>query len=384
VFADDLLRPWYETVVAQVPHVQVVDVHTHLGFNDPDGFKCSLPELLEALDQASAQGVVFPMAEPDGYPEANDRVLAQAADAPDRLTPFCRVDPNLGDAAVAEARRCLEAGAAGIKLHPRAEGFALDHPAVHGLCALAQERRAPIIVHAGRGIPALGRHAVSLAEQHPAMPLILAHAGLSDLGWIWRAAQKLPNLYFDTSWWSAVDLMALFALVPPGQVLFGTDVPYGTTLHGIAGPLRCALAVGLSSDQLRGIAGAQTRRLLDREQPLDLGPAAGIDRIPAPDPLLDRVYTYLSVALPLLMRGGDPTEPLALARLACDVGDEAPHSEAYRSILALLDRRDEMAADPGLSERMRRGGHLVVTAAVVARTPGVPLPVDVEATPAPR
>lgn len=379
VYADDLLRPWFECVTATVSDLEIVDVHTHLGFNDPDTYTCAPEELLEALGQVGARGVVFPMAEPAGYAEANDRVLRQAHEAGETLTAFCRVDPNDGEAALAEARRCLEAGAAGIKLHPRAEGFTLDHPAVRGLLALAHAERLPVIIHAGRGIPALGRHAASLAGEYPDARLILAHVGLSDLGWIWRAAREHPNLYFDTAWWSAVDLSLLFALVPPGQVLFGSDVPYGTTLATMAGAMRCALQVGLGEEQVRGIAGAQTARLLAREEPLALGPSPGTDRL-LRDPLLERVHTYLVLAIGALIRGAEGEEPLALTRLACDVGDDgAPHPEVYRSVLALLDRREHIAADRELGERARRGGHIVVTAGMVTRTPDVLLPAAADA-----
>src|SRR5688500_15928134 len=105
------------------------------------------------------------MHEPDGYAAANDAVLAAAADHADRLVCFCRVDPH--DGAVAEARRCLDAGARGIKLHPRAERFGMDAPAVGDIVALAHERRVPVLIHAGRGIPALGRRTVELAEANP-------------------------------------------------------------------------------------------------------------------------------------------------------------------------------------------------------------------------
>jgi len=386
VYADDLLRPWFACIEREVPDLGLVDVHTHLGFNDPDTYTCAPEELLEALGQAHARGVVFPMAEPEGYREANDRVLRQAREAAETLTPFCRVDPNHGEAAVAEARRCLEAGAAGIKLHPRAESFTLDHPTVREFVALAHSERVAMIIHAGRGIPALGRHAVSLAGKYPEARLILAHVGLSDLGWIWRAAGEHSNLYFDTAWWSAVDLCLLFALVPPGQVLFGSDVPYGTTLAAAVGALRCALQVGLSAEQVRGVAGAQTERLLAREEPLELGGPPGTDLL-LRDPLLERVHTYLVLAIGALIRGAEAPEPLALVRLACDVGDGgAPYPEVYRSVLALLDRREEMAADPELPESARRGGHLVVTAGMVARTPDVPLPAaeEIEAPEPPR
>ena len=130
--------------------------------------------------------------------------------------------------ALAEAERCLERGARGIKLHPRAERFTLDHPEVERLFALADERRLPILVHAGRGIPALGRHAYELTGAHPNARLILAHAGVSDLAWLWRHADERPNLLYDTSWWTAADFLALFSLVPPGRILLASDAPYGT------------------------------------------------------------------------------------------------------------------------------------------------------------
>ena len=120
------------------------------------------------------------------------------------------------------------AGARGIKLHPRAERFALDHPALERVFALADERRLPVLVHAGRGIPALGRTRSRPPGAHPGLRLILAHAGISDLAWIWREAPDHPNLFFDTSWWSPADLQALIALVPPGQVLMASDAPYGS------------------------------------------------------------------------------------------------------------------------------------------------------------
>ena len=94
------------------------------------------------------------MHEPDGYPAANDRVIAEAEAWDGRLVPFCRVDPNAE--AVAEAERCLERGARGIKLHPRAERFTLDHPRSTPI-RLANERRLPTSYTSGRGIPALGR-----------------------------------------------------------------------------------------------------------------------------------------------------------------------------------------------------------------------------------
>src|SRR5437899_137990 len=180
---DAELRPWFEHAVGLLPGVDIFDVHLHIGENDPDGFKATAPQIVHALELAGARGVVFPFHEPDGYSEANDRVIADAAASGGRLAAFCRVDPNAGDA-VHEAERALDAGARGIKLHPRSEGFSLDEPEVRRVFEIAHERKLPVLIHAGRGIPALGRHAVALAEELPDARVILAHCGISDLSWI--------------------------------------------------------------------------------------------------------------------------------------------------------------------------------------------------------
>ena len=116
------------------------DAHTHIGQNDPDGRKATAEEIIGGLDQAGHQrALVFAMHEPDGYGPANDAVLAATAASGGRLVPLARVSPHHEDA-VAEAKRCLDAGARGFKLHPRSDEFALPHPAVDEIVALADER----------------------------------------------------------------------------------------------------------------------------------------------------------------------------------------------------------------------------------------------------
>ena len=119
---------------------------------------------------------------------------------------------------------------------------------------LAHERRLPILCHAGRGIPALGRHSIEMCSRYPGLRLILAHAGISDLSWIWREAADHPNLFFDTAWWSPSDVQALFALVPPGQILMASDAPYATPAWGATMALRHGLQVGLPPEVLRELA----------------------------------------------------------------------------------------------------------------------------------
>src|SRR5215207_10422069 len=267
------MRPWLDRIVQDPGPLELYDAHTHIGANDPDGYKQTPDELMEALGEAVGRAVVFPMHEPDGYAAANDAALAAAAEWPGRLVAFCRVSPH--DGALPEARRALDAGARGIKLHPRAERFGMDEPVVAELVALTHERRVPVLIHAGRGIPALGQNTVRLAERFPDARLILAHAAISDLAWLWRVLPEHPNVFIDTAWWNPTDLVALFALAPPASVLFASDSPYGRPVASAVLALRCALQAGLTPAQVRGVAGENMARVLDGGRPADLGPPPG-------------------------------------------------------------------------------------------------------------
>lgn len=365
---DRAVLPWWEALRAAIGPLRINDTHTHIGFNDPDGFTQSAPDLLAALEPLDARAVTFPMHEPDGYPAANDAVLAAAA-ASDRLVAFCRVDPRAD--AVTEARRCLDAGARGIKLHPRAEGFVLAEPAVEGLFALAAERRVPILIHAGRGIPALGEHSVQLATRYPDARVILAHAAVSDLSWLHREIPRHPNLFVDTSWWSPGDMMALFTLVPSGQILFASDAPYGMPLTAATLHLRFMIQAGIGAGALRSIAGEQLERILSGAETLEIGPPGGEPNRPGPHH--ERVVSHLLTAIGSALENGDPTESISLARLACDVGDD-PAAASLTEILPLLDRAEELAPHEPPEPRFPRSIRLLVAAMSIARTPAAPQP----------
>jgi predicted TIM-barrel fold metal-dependent hydrolase len=367
---DAIMRPWWDRLRAETGPVDLYDAHTHIGSDDPDGYRQTPGELLRVLEVADARGVVFPMHEPAGYGPANDRVLEAAAASDGRLVAFGRVDPHAG--AAAEARRCLDAGARGIKLHPRAERFTLSEPAVREVVALAHERRVPVLIHAGRGIPALGQDTVRLSGEFPGARLILAHAAISDLAWLWRVLPEHPNLFVDTAWWSPADLIALFTLAPPANVLWASDSPYGLPLTSAVLHLRCAVQAGLRPEALRSIAGAQLERLLEGAEPADAGRPPRAAR--PLDPLLERAVAHLTTAIGRTFAHGDPEEPVALARLSCAVGEEGPHADVFAAVLELLDLYEQHLEPPSDGRPFPAAVRLLVAALIIARTPDVPLP----------
>jgi hypothetical protein len=168
----------------------------------------------------------------------------------------------------------------------------------------------------------------------------------------------------------AADLISLFSLVPPGQIVFASDSPYGTTLMSSSFHLRLALQAGLSSEQVCSVASRQALRLAAAEPLLPVGPSVG-EREQAPHVLLDRLAQFLSLATVQLFRGGDAEEMLALARLACDVPPDIDDAPIFAAALELIDLHARLSASDPADRRPRA---LLILAATAARTPDVPMP----------
>jgi predicted TIM-barrel fold metal-dependent hydrolase len=349
------------------------DAHTHIGQNDPDGVTGTAEELLAGLDGAGhRRALTFAMHEPSGYRDANDAILAACAASDGRLLPLGRIAPGSAGA-LDEARRCLDAGAHGIKLHPRSDDFGLDHPDVEAVVALVAERGGIVLFHAGRGIPQLGEHAVRLATEHPAAHLILAHAAVSDLGMLAEPAARLPNLLFDTAWWHPSDVLQLFATIPPGNILYASDMPYGPGQFTALSTLRMAAAVGLGTDVVREICGGQLDRLLAGHDPLDLGPAPGTGAIGPRELEYERVASYAGTAAQLAFRLQDPTEAISLARSGAQTRDTGAKGELLRTVDVLLARSLERV-DPDAERPSFEALGGVLAAALLVTTPALGVP----------
>jgi uncharacterized protein len=308
------------------------DVHAHTGA-DVDGTARSSEEHLRDLEAVGGRSVIFPLCVATGYEAENRRVLEECRRAPQRLTPFARLDPKVEGVGAATAD-ALAAGAKGVKLHPRSESFGLDHPGVEEIFVAAAGARAPVLIHAGLGVGSFGAAILGLAQRHPDCPIILAHAAISDLCWLWEEVPAYPNLFFDTSWWNASDLIALFSLVPPGRILFGSDAPYMDLEAVLAITLRCARFAGLSPAAVELVAGGQLENLLAGEPAVDAGPAPGPPRV-ASSPLANRVATALVASGAAMLSGGDPAQMLEMARLA--VGDGSALGESGPVVHQLLE-----------------------------------------------
>jgi predicted TIM-barrel fold metal-dependent hydrolase len=325
------------------------DVHAHTG-TDIDGTVRTSDQHLADLAAVQGRSVIFPLCAATGYEAENARVIAEAV-AHAELVAFARLDPRVDGRR--EAMRDLAAGASGFKLHPRAESFRLEHPNVDAILAVAADAAVPVLIHAGRGVGSFGPVLVELARRHRSCSIILAHAGISDLAWLTRVADQHPNLFFDTAWWNPTDLVALFSLVPPGQILHGSDAPYGDVAGNLLITIRCGLAAGLSHEQLEFVAGAQLERLLAGDVPAPLGRPVN-PPLPTPRPDRARAAVFLAGAGGCLLGGGDPHEMIELALLSLEPSNgvgESAEDEVLRELICGIDwgRPTEVAVSLGVA-----------------------------------
>jgi predicted TIM-barrel fold metal-dependent hydrolase len=280
----------------------LADAHTHLGV-DEDGMAMDLETLLGGMAEFGVtRALVFPLHEADRHPAyraPNDRVLDWAARSGGRLVPLARLD--LAEDPINEARRCLARGARGIKLHPRAQAFAVDDRRLEPVFELAEAERLPVLIHAGRGMPPIGADLARVAERHPGAILILAHAAIVDQERICRLMQGLPNVFFDTSTWNVVDIVNLLSLVAPEQVLWATDLPYGNHLTSLMVIAAVLDELGATEQVRRGVLGETLEGIVRGELPTLSDPIAPSQwTLPH---ARQRVYTYLAAATPMLWTG---------------------------------------------------------------------------------
>jgi predicted TIM-barrel fold metal-dependent hydrolase len=313
-------------------------------------------ELLETMDRFGVSRCnMFCLDEPDRHPgfrAGNDRTLEFAERSAGRLIPFVRLD--LSEEPIAEAERCLDRGARGIKLHPRAQKFLLDDERLTPVFALAAERRVPILIHGGRGLPPIAEGLAGLVERHPGATLIVAHCGIADLHDLARHTAGRRGVLFDTSTWSPVDLLDFHRLIPPEQAVYASDYPYGQQPSSLLIALRTAQLAGWSDDQLRAMLGGTAAALADGGELPEPTRPVGSETLVLPLQLA-RIHQYLSMATPLLWsRQADTVGLLGLALGAC--AERNGRAEAVDRIRELIDAaRDLWTTVPDLDGDDRLG-----------------------------
>jgi predicted TIM-barrel fold metal-dependent hydrolase len=359
--AQGLIARYDDELRRELPEgARIFDAHVHLG-NDIDGMTGRFDDLIDVQGRYGIESAfLFCLDEPDRHPgfrAGNDRTLAYAERAPDRLVPFVRLD--LSEDPIAETERCLDRGARGIKLHPRAQKFLLTDERLDPVFALAAERNVPILIHGGRGLPPIAHDLALLVDRYPTARLIIAHAGIADLAGLAGRFGGKAGVFFDTSVWSPLDLLDLYRQVGPEQVLYASDFPYGQQPASLLIALKTARRAGFADEQLRAMLFENADRIRRGEPPREPTAPTGDEHFSQPLTFA-RIHQYLSMATPLLWtRQSDTIGVLGLALNACYERDG--HARETDQIKELLEAARDLWRT--LAEVEEEGERLVTTRA---------------------
>lgn len=256
------------------------DVWFNLLYSNPKATLATAEDLIEAMDEAGVdKAVIFGFSWCDlGLCGAtNDYTLDAMGRYPDRLFGFVNVNPTLGESAVREIRRCVEAGMCGIgELMPNGQGYALDDTELMApIVAAARSFNIPIMSHTSEpvGHDYCGKGTVTpravyrFVQAFPEISLICSHwgGGLPFYELMPEMKTAMRNVYYDTAasmlLYDAQIFPLMYQLVGP-KILFATDY---SLLHP-ARFIRHIRESGLDPQGQKEILGLNACRLLGLEE----------------------------------------------------------------------------------------------------------------------
>jgi predicted TIM-barrel fold metal-dependent hydrolase len=275
----------------------VVDFHTHIFppkvgerredylrrdpafaemYSSPRAQIATVEELLAAMEEAEVDTSValgFAWSEQELCREHNEYLLEAAASG-GRLVPFCVIQPQTGDDALAEVERCVRGGARGLgELRPDSQGYSLDESGGDILAEAALRHDLVLLFHVsepvGHAYP--GKSGLSLdafyrfVSRHPGLRTVGAHwaGGLPFYALMPEVRDALANVYVDTAatpfLYGPQIYRQVAALVGAERILFGSDYPLISQQRQ-----RQAIEEGFSDDGLakRLVLGENAFRLL--------------------------------------------------------------------------------------------------------------------------
>jgi len=219
----------------------------------------------------------------------------------------------------------------------------------------------PILIHGGRGLPPIADDLARVVNRYPQAQLIVAHAGIADLAALADRLGGKAGVFFDTSVWSPLDLLGLYRLVGPEQVVYASDYPYGQQPASLLIALRTARLAQLDEGEVRGVLCGNANRIVDGERPLEPSAPKGLDTFQQPIALA-RIHQYLSMATPLLWtRQQDTVGVLGLALNACDDRSNGHRDELEQIRQLLMTARELWRTLPEEGDEKDRMAHARAT-----------------------
>lgn len=241
----------------------VIDGHRHVG---DGGFLGDFPagDLIAEMDRLGIdKTVILPMGDMPKTAEEDNRMLAEIEKAnddyfkkgfisdevkklqcarvdhaeiiraihqyPTRLVGVYMINPWVGEPELEAAEKAVRSeGFRGLKLHPQGNSFPADHEVVDPVLKLARRLGVPVMFHTSFGLGTEPARVAKVAARFPEVSVIMYHPGIGEFHKdAIKAARQHRNVYLDTAHAEPAVLQAFLEQVPPKQIFFGTDAPWG-------------------------------------------------------------------------------------------------------------------------------------------------------------
>jgi predicted TIM-barrel fold metal-dependent hydrolase len=249
----------------------VVDDHTHVGTRSTPsqsvpGLTFDAHQLMAQMDAAGVDcAIAFPRARPTSdYRDQNEYLIECQNSFPDRIFAFARIQPLLGDQAVADVREYASLGVRGLKIHPIIDGG--NHPVnsrevMFPVIEEAAKHGLVVLIHSGGYKTCTPTLIGDLADNFPRCAFIVGHSGIELYEDAIVVARRTDNVYLDASELAGPGLIRrLVTEVGADRVLFGSDAP----ARAIGWELgKIAKYAGLGPDDLEQVLGGNALRLLN-------------------------------------------------------------------------------------------------------------------------
>jgi len=203
-----------------------MDFEAYLNTNMPAAEReTALAELFANQDAA---GIEYAVVMPSPTPKPDNRALYQTAGKQRRAVLCCQVNPNEGEAALAEIRQsATEWGMRVLKIMPAIYQVHLTSQMARTLMTTARELKLVVNIHSGSEIShplAIG----ALCRRFPDVTVLMDHMGYRE----WtsdaiEAARDNPNLYLGTTIASFEPIVVERAVreLGPERVVYGSNWP---------------------------------------------------------------------------------------------------------------------------------------------------------------
>ncbi|MFC1970819.1 amidohydrolase family protein [Chloroflexota bacterium] len=225
-------------------HYNASDPAFAIIYSDKKGRIATADELIDSMDR---EGVSISVIVNYGWSthqlcvETNDYILESIARYPNRLIGFCAVQPQAGEAALAEIERCARGGIKGVgELRPDIQALDFTRKELmQPLVEVLLKHKLLLLTHAsepvGHNYPGKGKVTPEILYQFitnfPDLAVVFAHwgGGLPFYALMPEVKEELKYVYFDTAaspfLYNPMVYSVVSQLVGADRILFGSDYP---------------------------------------------------------------------------------------------------------------------------------------------------------------